>query len=208
MNAIYAKIENMEGAIESFKNGCNPELLKKLETSVEELSNRFSKLSDIFNSSLESSSPNISTNTLLPEKINTLEKLVSELSVKVTDISTERLSSNSSVDNSLLTDKLTVLEQTVAELSVSSKTSCETANAASYAVASNAASTASDAAVDAAAALSASTSAVSSVTAVTALINDLTEKLNVLQQKVEELSANVSAIPDKSSDVLFKINNI
>ena len=125
MNAIYAKIENMEGAIESFKNGCNPELLKKLETSVEELSNRFSKLSDIFNSSLESSSPNISTNTLLlPEKINTLEKLVSELSVKVTDISTERLSSNSSVDNSLLTDKLTVLEQTVAELSVSSKTSC------------------------------------------------------------------------------------
>ena len=33
MNAIYAKIENMEGAIESFKNGCNPELLKKLETS-------------------------------------------------------------------------------------------------------------------------------------------------------------------------------
>ena len=28
MNAIYAKIENMEGAIESFKNGCNPELLK------------------------------------------------------------------------------------------------------------------------------------------------------------------------------------
>jgi len=137
MNAIYAKIENMEGVINSFKNSCDPEVLKKLEKSVEELSVKFSAVSAASTTSSESIPSNSSVdNSLLTDKLSALEKVVAELSTatksddsatdSATDAASALAASNDAVSSVAafsgvitdLTEKLNVVFQHVGELSM------------------------------------------------------------------------------------------